>query len=348
MQPAVDKLLLLAAREVKLLGATAPLGAAAERTRLVEALRAGRAERPRWAYEPVAHDELRAALDAAERILAAQPSTPLGQLYLERIRELALEAELCASAGTARVATLGQADASLRAEASRTCDAWLAEPAAPWTPALASDDPDPRSLLSRLRAEVGRQRLPFAVVAQPSLAPLAATGDRVILVACGRPTSEEDVERTVLHEIEGHARPRARAAQVAHVLLRAGTARGNDDQEGRALLLEERASLLGPRRRRMLAARHRAVEAMCSGATFPDVTTLLTRDHGVTPEDAVVCAERAFRGGDGIHPGLGRERVYLEALIRVRRHLEAQPLDERVLEAGQVSIEAVSVLSALV
>jgi hypothetical protein len=213
---------------------------------------------------------------------------------------------------------------------------------------LASDDPDPRSLLSRLRAEVGRLRLPFAVVVKPSLAPLAATGDRVILVACGRPTSLEDVERTVLHEIEGHVRPRARALAFAHVLLRAGTARGNDDQEGRALLLEERASLLGPRRRRMLAARHRAVEAMCDGAAFPDVTTMLTRDHGVAPEDAVVCAERAFRGSDGVHPGLGRERVYVEALLRVRGHLEAHPEDEQVLEAGQVSIEAIDALRPLV
>lgn len=353
MQPAVDKLLLRAARAVQLLGATAPVGAAAERARLVEALRRGRAERPRWAYSPVAHDELRRALDAAERWLATLPSTPLGDLYVGRLREIALEAALCAAAGLPRVAALAesrfsQPDRELRAEASRVCATWLAEPPPQWTPVLASDDPEPRSLLSRMRAEVGRQRLPFAVVAQPSLAPLAATGDRVILVACGRATSLEDVERTVLHEIEGHARPRARAEAVAHAMLRAGTARGNDDQEGRALLLEERASLLGPRRRRMLAARHRAVESMLDGATFPEVATLLARDHGVAPEDAVVCAERAFRGGDGIHPGLGRERVYLEALLRVRAHLALRPDDERILEAGQVSIEAIDALRPLV
>ena len=353
MLPPVDKLLLEAARQVQLLGATAPLEAVAERARLVEALRAGRAELPRWTYAPASHDELRHALDAAEQWLGARASAPLGAAYLERFREMALEAELCAAAGTRRFAALAerrfaQPDASIRAEASRLCAAWIDEPIAPWTPLLASDDPSPSSLLSRLRAEVGRQLLPYKVVVQPSLAPLAATGDQVILVASGRPTSQEDVERTVLHEIEGHVWPRARALSASHALLRAGSARGNDDQEGRALLLEERASLQGPRRRRLLAARHRSVEAMRDGASFPEVSGSLVRDHDLTPDEAVVCAERAFRGSDGTFPGLGRERIYIESLLRVRRHLAEHPEDERIIRAGQVSLEAIEALRPLV
>ena len=269
----VEKLLVRAAREVQLLAATSPVGAAAERARLVHELRAGRAATPRWTYAPVAHDELRRGLDAAERVLAAEARTPLVTAHLDRVRELAVEAALCAATGTPAVAGLASERFAapgphVQREVTSTCASWLAEPAPDVEVQLPSDSPDPRSLLSRMRAEVGRHHLPFKVVVQPSLAPLAATGEQVILVAPGRPTSEQDVARTVLHEIEGHVRPRVRAQAAPLVLLRVGTARGIDHQEGRALLLEDRASLLGPRRRRQLAARHRAVEAMLGGCTW--------------------------------------------------------------------------------
>jgi hypothetical protein len=353
MHPAVEKLLVRAAGEVRMLAATSPLDASAERARLVEALRAGKPTSPRWTYAPVGHDELRRGLDAAERALAAETPTPLCVAHLDRVRELAVEAALCAASGTPALAHLARerfgapAQPVLR-EASATCAAWLAEPCPEPGPVLLSDDTDPRSLLSRMRAEVGRLRLPFVVVVQPSLAPLAATGDQAILVAAGRPVSEQDVERTVLHEIDGHVRPRVRARGAPLVLLRVGTARGTDDQEGRALLLEERARLLGARRRRQLAARHRAVEAMLGGATFAEVTMTLMRDHDVTAEEAVVCGERAFRGSDGMRPGLGRERVYLESFVRVRAYLAARPEDERILAAGQVSLEALEAMAPFV
>ena len=117
-----------------------------------------------------------------------------------------------------------------------------------------------------------------------------------------------------------------------------------DDQEGRALLLEERAGFLEGRRRRTLAFRHRAVEWMADGATFADVAARLTTDHGVTALEAVLIAERAFRGGDGARPGLGRERIYLQSLVRVRAHLEGRPEDEAMLASGQISIDAARVL----
>jgi len=349
----VDKLLVRAARDIQLLAATSPVDAAAERARLVHELRAGRTASPRWTYAPAAHDELRRALEAAERVLAAEVPSPLATVYLDRVRELAAEAALCAAAGTPAVAGLaserfGAPGPQVQREASSICASWLAQPAPSEEPQLPSDSPDPRSLLSRMRAEVGRLRLPFTVVVQPSLAPLAATGEHVILVASGRPTSDQDVERTVLHEIEGHVRPRVRAQAASQVLFRVGTARGTDHQEGRALLLEERASLLGPRRRRQLAARHRAVEAMLGGASFAEVAATLVGEHGVRVEDAVVCTERVFRGSDGQRPGLGRERVYLESFVLVRAHLATRPQDERVMEAGQVSVEAIDAMTELV
>jgi hypothetical protein len=338
-----------AARRVKVLAALTPTGAQHERARLVRDLTAGRAPVPRWSYARVDHADLRRALDAAERSLGQRRTTALGALFSARLRELSIEAALCASAGSSEVALLARERyrplPAVAAAASRLCASWLAErPADPSGPLLASDDPDPRSLLSRMRDEVGRLRLPFRVVVSPSLAPLAAIGDSTIVVAAGRLLSEEDAIRTVLHEVRGHAHPRARSRRAGCVLFEAGTARGVDDQEGRALLLEERAGLLGPHRRRMLAARHHAVQAMVAGAAFGDVARSLWRDQGFDAVDAVVVAERAFRGGDGSYPGLGRERVYLESLVRVRAHLAVHPDDEPVLASGQISIESVATL----
>jgi hypothetical protein len=357
MTRTVEELMLQAARDVQMLAAATPENAAVERVRLTEALRRGHAECPRWTYRGGwaggRMGEIRRALEVVWRAAEPQSRRGLGgMLVAERARELALEAALCEAVGTREVGGLAgkrfaPAEGSVAEEASRTCVKWLEEGREVETRAMmASDNPDSGSLVSRLRAEVGRLRLPFVVVVQPSLAPLAATGERVILVAPGRPTTERDVARTVLHEIEGHVLPRARAQKASLSILRIGTARGVDDQEGRALLLEERAGLMCGRRRRHLALRHRAFEAMVDGASFADVTRELTSAHGVEPENAVVIAERVFRGGDGVHPGLGRERVYLEALVRVRAHLAAHPDVEEVLASGQVGLEAVDAIRA--
>jgi hypothetical protein len=349
----LERLLLAAAREVQLLGAVTPANAPAERARLVEALRTDAPATPRWAYARWNKDELRRALEAAEEALSCRRESPLDRLHLDRVRELSVEAALCAAAGTAEVARLAPLrfaplDPTVAAAASACCEAWLAEPPpAAGAETIPSDAEDPRSLLSLLRAAVGRGRLPFTVVVQPTLASLAATGDGVLLVAPGRAVTEEDAARTVLHEIEGHALPRARATASPVPLVKAGTARGIDDQEGYALMLEERAGLLGPRRRRQLGARHRAFEAMTAGASFEDVARALVRDHGLEPMQAVLTAERVFRGGTGKGPGLGRERVYLEALVRVRAHLAGHPEDEEVLASGQVAVDAAPALRDL-
>ena len=69
---------------------------------------------------------------------------------------------------------------------------------------------------------------------------------------------------------------------------------------------------------------------------------------GLTVRDAVLIAERTYRGGDGTTPGLGRERIYLEAFLRVGEHLSARPTDEGVLTSGQVSLDAIPTLATLV
>jgi hypothetical protein len=348
----IERLVACAARLVQPLATLTPTDGCSERRRLVSQLCAGRPLAPRWSYSPVPHDELRRALDAAEEELVGRDE-PLAALYLARVRELRLEADLCAAAGTSAVARLARLrfappDEAVERAAADLSLRWLRDPAPlPCGDRIRSDAPDPGSLLSRMRRAVGETRMPFAVVACSGLAPLAATGERIILVAAGRMVCEEDAVRTVLHEVEGHARPRARAEGARVALFGAGTAKGTDHQEGLALLLEERAGLLSARRRRQLASRHRAVVAMLGGATFGDVATMLVA-QGIEPADAVLAAERVFRGGDGSRPGLGRERIYLESLLRVREHLAESPEDERVLSAGQVSVDAAPALRAWV
>jgi hypothetical protein len=133
------------------------------------------------------------------------------------------------------------------------------------------------------------------------------------------------------------------SAQVPGIFA-IGTARGVDDQEGLALVLEERHGFLRGARRRELALRHRAVEAMDAGGTLVEVVrTLLERD-GAPLERAIAAAERAFRGSAGETAGLGRERVYLGAYARVSAWLDGRPEDERVIASGQVSVDAIETL----
>ena len=346
--PVVDRALARAAREVRLLGAATPIAAQAERRRVTQAFEAGGEARPRWSYRPSAPDAALRLLAEARRTLVFAGGSPLATLYDERARELELEAELSALVGTAalgvRAGERFRGGVALAREASALACAWLAAPplrdSCAREPGIVSDATDPRSLLSRMREEVRRHDLPFTVIPQPDLAPLAATGDAAILVAEGRLLSAVDTERTVFHEIEGHARPRARASSCALGLFAFGSARGADDQEGRALVLEEQRGFLDVPRKRQLAARHRAVDLMRDGATFVDAARALIRDYDLAPSAAVLAAERAFRGGDGEHAGLGREHVYLTSFLAVGAWLKEHPDDERVLSRGRIALAA--------
>ena len=282
---------------------------------------------------------------------AAGPSrAALEMLCAERARELALEAALCAAVGTPR--RRGARTRALRTgptarcaqEASRAC-AHVARGSRTQVDrrgAIASDDPDPRSLLSRLRAEVGRLRLPFAVVVQPALAPLAATGRprRSSWRPAGR-RPREDVARTVLHEIEGHALPRARAQRGVARCSCASARRGASTTRrgARCCSRSARRLLCDRRRRRMLAARHRAVEAMRRRRHVRRRArdAARARSRRSSRADAVVLRRaRLPRRRRRRTRASGRERVYLESLVRVRAHLARTPTTRRCSQAGQV------------
>lgn len=350
----IDGILARLARSVRLLGAVTPVNAVRERARLVAAIEEGKDARPGWTYADPRPMTPRRELETMAGALSHGRSSALDTIYLERVRELALECELMEAVGMRRFARLAArrfapACREAAAEAGHLAQGWLAAAPAEAGGAdetIRSDAIDPRSLLSRMREEARRQGLRVSVLPSDSLSALAAVGTDTIWIAAGRQVSASDVDRTVLHEIQGHALPRAKAARLEPGIFALGTAGGSDDQEGLALLLEERAGFLLGRRKRELAARHTVALCMSEGQSFAEAARELTR-QGFDAPTTVRILERVYRGGDGEAPGLGRERVYLEAFVRVRAHLATRPEDEEVLLAGQIAVSRAGALRGL-
>jgi hypothetical protein len=332
-----QQLLRRAEGEIRLIDRAQPLNVAVEREALIADWGSGKERAPRFEYAAnVALGPLRAALEAAA--LAIGGLGALGAAYAARALELeteALAAEHVASwefaACAARRYPLEQSpDAS-------AADEWAAHwintvHAAPTKQHRSDDRSDPDSLFCALeRATAG---LPVRVEIRSNQAAAAAVGDGFVGVRPGLWHSEDAVRRIVLHEIEGHVRPRVLSQREELGLFRVGSARSSDDEEGRALLLERRAGVLEGGRRRELARRHIAAREVRRGAPFQDVVRHLL-GLGQDIASAVETACRAVRGG-----GLAREYVYLVALSRVTGALEQEPELEIYLEHGRVSVAA--------
>ncbi len=301
-------------------------------------------EIPRFSYSaPPDHTTLRAALRGLADELDGLGE--LGAIYAGRARELEIEAALCEHAGRPGLWAAARRRYALRdafeAAADATATKWLSEAApvaGPITTSRSDDEHDPTSLVSRLRQELGRRRLPLRVLVSRNLASLAATGEGFVQIVAERALSLRDVERTVLHEIEGHVLPRHASSSAPIGIFTLGTAHGSDDQEGRALARERAAGFLDHGRRREIALRHQAARSVGAGADFVATARLLL-EHGAALADALRIAARVHRGG-----GLAREAVYLPALLRVEAALAVEAGLDSVLGAGRVSVDAAPAL----
>src|SRR5262249_52921029 len=111
-----------------------------------------------------------------------------------------------------------------------------------------------------------------------------------------------------------------------------------EDEEGRALVIEERYELLDDERRRELGIRHRMALDVRSGADWVE-SVRFGLAFGLTPRESVRIAARIHRGG-----GLAREVIYLPAWERVTRAFDADPTLEAWLERGRVSVDAARIL----
>ncbi len=332
-----QRLLRRAESEIRLLDRAQPLNAALEREALIGEWGAGRCRAPRFEYAArPALGGLRAALEAAAVAIGGLGA--LGAAYAARALELEVEAAAAEVIGTAEFAACSAR--RYRLEPSPDVDAaeawaarWIDAPDdAPSKQHRSDDRSDAASLYRALeRATAG---LPVRVEVRANQAAAAAVGDGFVGIRPRLWHSEQAARRIVLHEIEGHVRPRILAQREELGLFRVGSAESNDAEEGRALLLERGAGLLEGTRRRELARRHIAARDVRRGAGFEEVVNALIA-LGQDVASAVEAACRAYRGG-----GLARECVYLVALSQVACAFEAEPELEGYFEHGRVSIAA--------
>jgi hypothetical protein len=330
---------------IALLERVRPTNLPAERARLVLGFRAGERPTPALGYAPA--PELAHLRRALGRLAASlDPADSEQRLLCERARELELEAELVELVGSAgfracaaRRFPLPADDGALREHAARFAQAGAAPPAESPELHVSDDERDPHSLISQISRRVFAEKLPVRVQPDPGLVPLAAVADDLVRVRSGARLSAAVGRRIALHEVEGHLLPRARGRQLGGVWL-AASAGATEDEEGRAILLEERAGLLDAVRRAELGRRYLAAASVRDGAELWDTVELLGR-HGAEGSAAIELACRVHRGG-----GLARESIYLSGYLRVAATLGREPQLERVLEQGRVSLSAARALLA--
>ena len=333
----MERLLGEAERAIALIDRCRPLNTRAEFERIAQLWDAGEPTSPAWTYRPAPDlSETHAALEQVVRTGARLGS--VGRLYAARAEELEREANIVEALGTDSFAACAAVrypiDVTGAGIAADGCARrWaLIEPVEDAPRVLAEDAGDPRSLVRVLGALIGSLRVPARIALVPDLASAAAAGDGVILVRPGILHTASAARRIALHEVVGHVLPRIAARAELLGLFRVGSALGTDDEEGRALLLEEREGLLGEARRKELAVRHLSALAVRRGADWAEVVRLVT-SYGFALRDALRLAARVARGG-----GLAREIVYLPAFLRVRAALSSEPALEAYLERGRISV----------
>lgn len=347
-EPVARAALRLAACEaqIALLDRLRPQNLAFEKARLVRALEKGERPEPRFDYAaPPLLLELRRELEAIAQALSAGGAEE--QLLSERARELLLDAELVESVGSARLAALAGRrfplpdDHDELSHLARKLVTAVPDASELQPPALhyTDDARDPQSLWSELSRLISAERWAVRLEAVSGLASLAAVADGVVRVRASAQLSARDGRRIALHEVEGHVRPRLAGAALGGV-FKAGSARASEDEEGRAILLEERAGLLDAARRRELGRRYLAAASVRQGAEFWETVRVLG-ELGATVTQAVELACRVHRGG-----GLGRELIYLVGYRRVATRLAHEPALERVMLHGRVSLDAARALLA--
>lgn len=342
-----DRLLATADQQVALFWRCASSNYANEMAKVANAWRSGAKTSPGFTYRPARDfSELRRALDGA--VERADEVGPLGLLYAERARELDQEAALAEAVGSAAFAECAKARFPVEGgEHGERAASWarrwaeLAEVEQP-EPLHRSDDlRDPESLVSAMHRTIGECRLAWRVEIREDIECAALTADQVVAVRAGLLHGPIDVRRIVVHELFGHVLPRARAQRESLGLFRVGSAGSMEDEEGRALWLEQRAGCLGCSRRAELARRHLAACAVRDGAEWPEVVELVMA-LGAALKPALTLAARVLRGG-----GLAREIVYLPALSRVGQALERDPGLERWLRRGRIGVHAAQSLREL-
>jgi hypothetical protein len=345
--PETAQAFLAVERTIALLDRCAPENALAERARLAAAwLRpdggGSSSLAPRWLLSR--SPDLDPALRALDVLEARVEDDDLASLYRGRCEELRLEVELVRARGAERFRELARSRYPVLSgeleQANSLARAWLAEPELNGAAEIEAD------LATALRDRLELLGVDVPVVERDNLSSAAAVGDGVVFVSSRAKHGAEQVARIVLHEVDGHLLPRLAAKNEARPLFVVGARGAGEDEEGRALLLEERAGCLradsaaGRRRLRELALRHLLSVEARAGADFEELMGSAL-SLGATVGDAVRLCERISRGG-----GLAREVAYLPAMLRVGQAFAVKPELEGWFRRGRVSLSAARMLEA--
>ncbi|HSC88004.1 MAG TPA: tyrosine/phenylalanine carboxypeptidase domain-containing protein [Polyangiaceae bacterium] len=354
---AIEERLLEAERRIDLLGRCTP----GNFQRELELARADVARAVQFEYAPLPDwSRVSELFDRAEEALSRNFEGVVARLLIERIGELRCEVGLLDMRGRPELSVWARrrypAHAQDEEAARQLAEEWLAgaggaeSDGAGWDGAdsngvesTSSESTETVELLEFARTHPSVSALGVSVF-ERDMPSLAAVSDEALLVRRGARVTRPEAERVLLHELYGHLAPRQRA-RAEGPPFRLGTRGCSEEEEGRALLLEQRAGLLLAARRVELAARHLAVDWTWDGATLAEVRARL-QSRGVGAEVALRSGLRALRGGSGRSPGMGRERIYLLAYLRVKQAFEQRPELERWFERGRLSLSGIAELEA--
>ena len=323
----------------RLLPALTATNAVQERTRLVAEVAAGEVPTPRWTLRKRRVDaEIWRALDTVRERVRDVPGQ---ELYLARLEELELELAMIEALGDPRrvrplaARRFGDGRMTVELPDGPVPLARLARGLLDTLPHREEpreippyDGPGRPSLAALMQSVASAAGLTIDVKVEPRLSAGAATGDRTVFIA-DRWFGRRESLRFAVHEVLGHAVAAANAREQPLRIFEIGTAGSFRAQEGTALWLEERAGVLDAYRLRIIAARVLATDRMHDGAPFGETARWLHREHGLSAQDAVSIAERAYRGG-----GVARDAGYLAGWLDVRNALAAGTRCGRVESAS--------------
>jgi len=262
------------------------------------------------------------------------------KILAERTRELLLEAQMVESVGTASIVHL----AKLRFHGAQDSQAHALRRLAQKWATLTSELPDAatvssdderseNSLLQLVRTELARLGIPFPVRLNSKMMARAAVDDTAVWVKPGVYLAPRIAKRIAVHEVHGHAVPRFNARRAENWLIRCAVVHADVDEEGRALLFEERAGYLDSTRKRELGLRHLAADACRHGASFRDTVRLLI-EYESSLDDLLPMVLRVWRGG-----GLAREIIYMTGYFKATRVLRTAPNIDDWMQRGRLSFD---------
>ncbi len=214
---------------------------------------------------------------------------------------------------------------------------------------------DAETFATRLREKLALRKplMDIEVVIDPRLIARVQAGMSRVRIRTDARFTEDDIDNLWSHEIETHALSAHNGALQKYApFLRAGGPRSTRTQEGLATFAELFDHDLSIARMRQLAERVQMVDMAEQGADFLTLYRFAL-EHGKSPRDAFLDAQRICRGGllSGGAP-FTKDVCYLSGLMEVYAFLSAAVRGGRrslaeLLVAGRIALEDVPTLATL-